>query len=644
MLNLGNTVILRDVPFQVVGSTRDGVIQLRCLNTGELRTEKTDDLLDAYVRDDLRLGIELDRKKRLTASEEATLRLDQMTTRARIESKRRIHYMHYLKRKGAFEPGTSRRWLQELIAEAAQEISDNRPPHLCSVYRWHSQHTRSDDLRSLFSRIGERGGKHRSRLDPVTEGCLHDCIEEALSRSGRWTAEEVHLRLVNKLSEQNRTRLKEDKLLAPSVRTIQRRLASLPAFDVAVSRFGYREAERRFRYKGASRRTTHVLELVEIDHSPLDILIVDKNGRVLPRPIITVVLDRNSRCVLGYHISLDGYGAKSVFEALRHALFPKSYLKTRFGGDLVWPCYGWFELLLMDNGAEFHSVAVEDALTNLGIGFEFARSRSPDDKPFVERFLRTLNYSFVHRLPGTTLAKYDRRIGFKSEDQAALTLEELDRLIHVWICQNYHLRPHAGLRGRTPLAVWEDSIKAFPPQLKCDAQDVEIEFSQTTTRELQHYGVDLNTFRYSSRELADLRRLLPAKARVDIKWPWMNVGHIYVWNPLETKFIRAANNEEEFRGLTHDQAVAVRKHRSSSVTENDAVRATAQSLSDDLSDAALEKRGSRSRRKGARLAGLNTAKNRKSDAEQVHNYQPPLDLFGKEDHDDGDDFPMEIGS
>ena len=124
----------------------------------------------------------------------------------------------------------------------------------------------------------------------------------------------------------------------------------------------------------------------------------------------------------------------------------------------------------------------------------------------------------------------------------------------------------------------------------------------------------------------------------------MNVGHIYVWNPLETKFIRAANNEEEFRGLTHDQAVAVRKHRSSSVTENDAVRATAQSLSDDLSDAALEKRGSRSRRKGARLAGLNTAKNRKSDAEQVHNYQPPLDLFGKEDHDDGDDFPMEIGS
>ena len=642
MLNFGRTLMMRDVPYQVVGSIGDDLIQLRCLNSGALRSEKTDDLLEAYVRDDLRLGIDLGRKQRFTASEEATLRLDKMSTSARADSKRRIHYIHYLKAKGGFEPGTSRCLLQGLIEEAAREIGDSRPPHICSVYRWQRQHARSGDLRSLFSRIGERGGRHRSRLDPITEEHLHNCIEEALNRSGCWTAEEVHLRLVNKLSEQNRTRVPDDKLLAPSLRTIQRRLASMPAFDVAVARFGYQEAERRFRYKGASRKTTHVLELVEIDHSPLDVLIVDEKGNVLPRPVITVVLDRNSRCVLGFHISLDGHGAKSVFEALRHALFPKTYLKKKFGGDLSWPCYGWFELLLMDNGMEFHSVAVEDALTNLGIGLEFARSRAPDDKPFVERFLRTLNYSFVHRLPGTTLAKYDQRIGFKSENQAALTLEELDRLIHVWICKNYHVRPHAGLRGRTPLAAWEDSTKAFPPQLKCDAREVEIEFSQSTTRELQHYGVDLNTFRYSSRELADLRRLLPAKARVDIKWPWMNVGHIYVWNPLERKFIRAVNNEEEFRGLTHDQAAAVRKHRSSSVTENDVVRAAAQSLSDDLSDAALEKRGSRNRRKGARLAGLNTAKNRKSDAEQEHNSQPPLDLFGKADHEDDDDFPMEV--
>lgn len=644
MLSLGRTFLLRDIPFQLVGSLGDDAVQLRCLNTGALRAEKTDDLLDAYVRNHLRLGIDLDRKKRLTASEEATLRLDRMSTHARVESKRRIHYIQYLKGKGGFEPGTSRRLLQELIKEAAQEIGDDRPPHICSVYRWQRQHVRSDDLRSLFSRIGERGGKHRSRLHPATEALLHDCIEEALSRSGRWTAEQIHLRLARKLTEENRTRVPADKLLAPSLRTIQRRLTSLPAFDVAVARFGYQEAERQFRYKGASRKTDHVLELVEIDHSALDILIVDEEGNVLPRPTITVVFDRNSRCVLGFHISLDGHGAKSVFEALRHALFPKGYLKTKFGGDLSWPCYGWFELLLMDNGTEFHSVAVEDALTNLGIGLEFARSRAPDDKPFVERFLRTLNYSFVHTLPGTTLAKYDQRIGFKSEDRAALTLEELDQLLHVWICQTYHLRPHAGLRGRTPLAVWEDSVKAFPPQLKCDAQDVEIEFSQSTTRELQHYGVDLNTFRYSSQELADLRRLLPAKTRVDIKWPWGNVGHIYVWNPVERKFIRALNNEEEFHGLTHDQATAVRKHRASSLTENDVIRADAQSVTDDLVDVALSRKGSRKRRKGARLAGLNSARHRLPEIKSEQAHPQSYDLFENSDQDDEDDYPMEIRS
>ena len=643
MLNVGKTLILNDVPYQVVGTVADDAIQLRCLNTGALRLEKTESLLEAYVRDHLCLGIDLDRRKPLSSSQEAVLRLDRMSKSARADSKRRIYYIQHIKAKGGFDPGTSRCMVQELIAEAARSLGDDRPPHLTSIYRWRKHYScAAGDMRALFSRIGERGGKDRSRLDKVVERLLHDCIEEALSRSGSWSAEEVRLRLVNKLNDENRTRVPADRLQAPALRTVQRRLASLPAYDVCVARFGYQEAERRFRYKGASRRTSHILEIAEIDHSPLDVLIVDEHGTVLPRPIITVVLDRNSRCVLGFHISLDGYGAKSVFEALRNALLPKAYLRTKFGGELEWPCYGWFELLLADNGAEFHSISIEDALTNLGIALEFARSRAPNDKPFVERFLRTLNYSCIHRLPGTTLAKYEKRVGFKSEDKAALTLEELDELIHVWICKIYHLRPHAGLKGRTPLAAWEDSARAFPPQLRCDAKDIDIEFSQSASRELQHYGIDLNKFRYSSHELANLRRMLPAKTKVDVKWPWGNVGHIYVWNPIEKTFITASNNEQEFNGLTLDQAAAVRGHRTSALGADDVVRPTALALCDELVDGALSRKGSKKRRQGARLAGLNSSKHRRPPVEHEHTAQPSFEPFEGRVQEDWDDFPMEF--
>ncbi len=643
MLNMGKTMIWRDVRYEVVGSVGDGGVQLRCLNTGAIRAENAHDLLDAYVRDELRFGIDLERKQRLSATEQATLRLEQMSQCARNESKRRVHYILFILNKGGFEPGASRALVDKLIGEAAQEIGDSRPPHICSVYRWQKKHALCSDLRSLFSRVFQRGGQDASRLDPVTERLLNESIEEALSRSRRWSAEEIRLRLIHRLEDENKTRIPAERLAPPSLRTIQRRLEKLPAFDIDVARYGFEEAMRRHRYKGASRRATRILEAVEIDHTPVDVLIVDKHGRVLPRPVITVVFDRFSRCVLGYHISLDGSGTKSVFEALRHALFPKSYLKEKFGGELEWPCYGWFELLLADNGTEFHSASLEDALINLGIGLEFARSRAPDDKPFVERFLRTLNYAFVHRLPGTTLEKHHKRVGFKSEDEAALTLEELDRLIHVWICRSYHLRPQAGLNGRAPQSVWADSAKAFPPQLKCDARDVEIEFSQTARRELQHYGIDLNTFKYSSPELSDLRRLLPSKAKVDIKWPWSNVGHIYVWNPLDKHYIRVPNNQEEFVGLTLDQASAVKDHRSSSDSDTDVVRADAQSLCDDIVDAALSRKGSRKRSRGARLAGMNSAKHRQVREKQKPTDRKTPDLFQDSDLDD-DGFEMEVRS
>jgi len=91
----------------------------------------------------------------------------------------------------------------------------------------------------------------------------------------------------------------------------------------------------------------------------------------------------------------------AVFEALRHAMLPKTYIKDLYPDlNLEWECYGWIERLLMDNGREFHALAVVDALLNLGIISEFSGSREPNDKPFIERFNRTFNYSFIHRLPG----------------------------------------------------------------------------------------------------------------------------------------------------------------------------------------------------------------------------------------------------
>jgi putative transposase len=373
-----------------------------------------------------------------------------------------------------------------------------------------------------------------------------------------WSADDLKKLVAERITLLNRDRVPSEQLTEPSLRTLQRRLSQLPAFDVAVARYGHKEAERRFKLSKSARLVTRILELVEVDHSPLDILVVNEAGNVVARPTITVLLDRFSRMVLGFHISAAGHGTDAVMEALKHALLPKCYLKERYADlGLEWNAFGWMERLLMDNGREFHSDALADALIMLSIVAEYAKSKEPDDKAHVERFLRTLNYSFIHKLPGTTFAKIHDRVGFKAEDEARVTLAELDRLVHVWICDQYHKRPHKGLDGRTPEAVWDESARSHPPQLKMTAEQLSIELAEVAECALQHYGLDLNCFRYSSEQLSSLYRLLPSKSKVTVKWPRDDAGKVWVWNPMDDQYVVAENTRDEFAGLTVKQAKAV---------------------------------------------------------------------------------------
>lgn len=271
----------------------------------------------------------------------------------------------------------------------------------------------------------------------------------------------------------------------------------------------------------------------------------------------------------------------------------------------------------MDNGREFHSAAIVDALISIGIATEYARSRTPNDKPHVERFLKTFNYSFIHRLKGTTLSKVHERIGFKAEEEACVTMEDLDRLIHVWICQVYHLRPHAGLNGQSPISVWRKSAEAFPPQLKANKEDLDIEFSQTTSSALQHYGIDLNTFVYVSSRLLTLRRILPKGARVDVKWPSHDAGHIFVWDSLNEEYFRVNNKNPDFAGLTVDQAKAAKNAQASAEPYSQLAIAKAQGIIREKVDVLMRDKALKTRKKGARLANQTSEMHRHSRADQA---------------------------
>lgn len=548
-----------DIAYQVVRPLENNAVQLENVATGELSIHQHCELLEEYRRGYLRVALARQHEGgKQNQKSSSPMDMSHLKESAQVETRRHVAYLIELEKKEAF--GSSQKNLCKAIAEVGASLADPRPPHYTTVHRWRRKYVLAQcDARGFFSRIDMRGGRDQSRLHPQVDAIIHDKIETVFLASKTGSAEEIHNAVFLEVQKANTTRIETEWLKVPGLRTIQRRIGRVSAYDRALARFGQKEAERRFSFRGPSRRVSRILELVEIDHTPVDILVSDEDGVAVGHPVITVVFDRFSRCVLGFSLSLAGHGTHAVFEAIRHALLPKSYLKARYPDlDLEWECHGWFERFLADNGREFHAQSVVDALLNLGILPEYAASRDPDDKPFIERFLETFNYSFIHRLPGTTLSKIHQRIGFKAEEEACITLEQLNRMIHVWILSVYHLRPHSGLGGRPPIQVWRESAEAFPPRLKYNADDLNIELAEISESALQHYGIDLNTFRYASPMLAQLYRLLPPKSKVQVKWPSHDVGYIWVWDPLEKTYIKADNTDGSYAGLTLVQAKAVK--------------------------------------------------------------------------------------
>ena len=616
------TVTWKGADYRVLRTVEPDSVQLEHSLSGAVCTKELGELLTDFMSQELLLPSQ---KAQAARSPRALRPVAQATVELRrAEERRRLDYLSSLNQRGAFEQDRS--FVQAELHRIAAARGDVAPPHISTIYRWRTKFLEAqEDIRALMSLTHQRGGAGRSRLHPEIEEIIDLKIDSVFLARKDCSAEELHNAVFLEVQHRNTTRVESEWLKVPGLRTIQRRIRGLGGYDVARARYGEREADRAYANLGVSRCPRHILDIVEIDHTPVDALVVDEHRRVVGRPTITVVLDRKSRVVLGFHLSLAGYGTEAVFAAIQCAIFPKTHLQNRYKElGLRWDCFGWPNTLLMDNGSEFHGDAVEDALRNIGITTEFSKSKDPNCKPFVERFHRTLNYSFIRRLPGATQSHVHKRRGTKPEDEACLTLAELDRAIHIWICSVYHQRPHAGLRGATPMQVWAEGAKSIAPVLRCSPQEVDIEFSHIERRTVQHYGIDHNTFRYTSTRLMSLRAMNPTKWEVDVKWPFRDAGHIWVYDDYAQEYFKVPNVETQYAGLTVEQAKVASKVIADS-PELKATRAAASAVVDDIVASGVADKKLKARRKAQRFDNQTSRKSReRTAAAEVAKDRPPF--------------------
>lgn len=490
---------------------------------------------------------------------------------------------------------------KQRLAEVASRLGA-KPPSYVTFTRWLRSYLEADgDPRSLLTSQHRRGNRtERFTLD------VRALIEEATDSwltENRKTATWVYGELVGRIIEINSMRDPDNRVVIPHYRTLVRKLKKLDPILVATKRYGKAAGERAFRSRAGGPVAHFPLERVEIDHTVLDLTVVDEDGVILGRPTFTVAIDKLTRAVVGFYVSFTPPSFLSVAQCLRHVLTDKSYLRERYPKLLNdWLVYGVPMLLVTDNGKEFLSTNFNLACEQLGVSVQLCPPRKPWFKGSVERFLGTLNEGLIHNLPGTTKSNTQDRGDYVTADHAVITEANLDYLLHRWIVDVYMQSSHSAV-GTSPAAAWRRAAKINPPRVLNEAINLDVVLGMVYERSINNGRVLANGIYYHSPALTVLKAKLKPQQKVQLKLDPDDLQCVQVLNPFTREYIECESVCPNYtRGLTlHAHKTLLKRTRSQAGEDIDyekLYRAKLE-LATDVKQM-LKKKGKRTRKHAAR--------------------------------------------
>ncbi|QDD62692.1 integrase [Herbaspirillum seropedicae] len=602
-IRVGATFDLDEVPTRISALHGTEQVLLQNMDTGEVELHVRRTLLDAF------------REGRIAATEngieplknmEWDRPLEDLTTEVKKELLRRKHYVN------AVYSGNQVFKVSELkvaILDAASEIIDENPPSVSSVRRWISRYRASgNSIRSLIPRKDQRGSR-KFKQSPRMLELIRDSIEEAYQRTPAATIKTMETLLAAKISRANSFLDETEQLKIPSRRTLFRFLHRVEVHDRVRMREGKVTADRKLRVTRAVTPVKDILERIEMDHTPLDLFLIDdRTWLPLGRPTLTVALDCYSRMILGYYLSYGGTSAAAVLATLRHAILPKESavpVIPSLSVNNTWPCYGLMDCLVLDNGLEFLGTDLERVALDFGISLQLCPTRVPQFKGRVERVLKTINYSFAHQLPGTSMARMEKRGDYDPQKHALLTLSEFKHVFEKWLLDDYGQTIHRGI-GTTPYAKWLEGMRRRQPMLPPSNAVLRKRIGKSLDRSLRHDGLWLFGIRYSSDLLTTILRVHGRGVRVRVVYDPEDMEAVEVWPPHEQESITVPAVDVEYaRGLTlyqHQCLAEILRERGQSAENPLALMNARIELAESIEDL-MKSRKQRNRKLAARLNG-----------------------------------------
>lgn len=440
------------------------------------------------------------------------------------------------------------------------------------------------------------GGRGKSRLPPLVNQIITMTINEMYLSKQKHTAENVALEV--------RRRCVRAKLNPPSFNTVRERIRALSARESIKRREGSTSAAARqlTPIEGNFPEVYAPLDLVQIDHTPVDLIIVDEiNRRPIGRPYLTASIDIFSRCITGFCLTLEAPSAVSVGLCLVHSVIDKSSYLTQLGIVGEWPIWGKPLAMYVDNGTEFHSEALRRGCAQHGIGLSYRPPGAPQYGGIIERLIGTL-MQHVHTIPGTTFSNIMQRGEYDSDGKAILTLSELEKWLTLVIIGHYHNKIHATLH-EPPIERYKTGLlnTTGPKPMVQNKKGFLIDFLPIVKRSIQRHGFMIDHINYYSNALQPWIAERNQGEKFIIRRDPRDISRIYVLPPKQNEYIEVPYRTLSYPAVTlweHKQSLRYLKEHGVSKFDEDAIFRTIEALRKITDDAAASSRAAR--RKKAR--------------------------------------------
>lgn len=377
--------------------------------------------------------------------------------------------------------------------------ADQLGVNAATLYRWLKRYKSYGVLGALVPQ--KRGWKTgKKRVLPEVENQIQEVLNDFYLTSQRPSGSKVVMEVKRRCYERG--------LESPSHCTIRARMSEISE-KKRLRKHGFSEkaANKFLPTPGHFPNATYPLSVVQIDHTPADLIVVDDEFREpIGRPWITMAIDVNTRVVVGYYLSLDAPSETSVAMCVAHSILPKEEWLALHNIDADWPVWGVPQVIHVDNGPDFRSNNFRKSCLMHSIELQYRPVKVPRYGGHIERLLGTF-LAEIHAIPGSTFSGLSESEGYNSEKNAVFTMSEFEEWFVEQICNMYHSKKHASLE-MSPKKMWDLGIfgtadkpgVGLPPRPQNRLQ-IMLDFLPSFPRTIQTTGITIEGIRYYSEAL-----------------------------------------------------------------------------------------------------------------------------------------------